>query len=584
MSTPKTYFLFICLLLLLSKTFFAREKLPDVEQTIKVLSVKNDPEAENYDRVFYLLKSLDSAGVFDFINQMERQAKFTNAYFKARLICLKVMSKLSFHQYRSNSELIKLTVEALNHAYETGDEYFIAFIAVKCGAYSTEFHDMELAATYLLKGQELYDKFNPPTKQQATNWIVVGEVLFHCREYEKSIFYTRKAIDNFEDIKEGGSLARLYNTIGQDFDKLEQWDSALLYYNKSMHVAQGISAEIWRGINSGYIGELYFKKKDYEVAKPLLEYNYQVNRTAEYDHAAKSLQLLARIDLAENKNDSALVKIREALRLMKKAGSGYYLQPLIFLERIYFTASDVYRALGVTDSFYVYHQLYSNLHDSLERVSLLISTKIAQLRIDNDNNLRSIQLLQREKKEASIRRNLILLSLLLGTFVLLLYFNRLRLKQKHRQEVAIQQKHATEAELNAAREQMQLITQNVIEKTELVEKLNLQLSNKEKISENQELINEITHHAILTEEDWENFKTVFEKIYPGFFVNLKGKARDITIAEQRMAALTRLNLTARQKASMLGISVDSVHKTHQRLRQRLQSSSETNLEESLSSL
>jgi DNA-binding CsgD family transcriptional regulator len=53
----------------------------------------------------------------------------------------------------------------------------------------------------------------------------------------------------------------------------------------------------------------------------------------------------------------------------------------------------------------------------------------------------------------------------------------------------------------------------------------------------------------------------------------------ITLAEQRMAALTRLQLTPKQMASMLGISVDSVHKTRQRLRQRLRINPENSLEE-----
>ena len=52
----------------------------------------------------------------------------------------------------------------------------------------------------------------------------------------------------------------------------------------------------------------------------------------------------------------------------------------------------------------------------------------------------------------------------------------------------------------------------------------------------------------------------------------------ITVAEQRMAALTRLQLTNRQMASMLGISVDSVHKTRQRLRKRFDLTSDANLE------
>jgi DNA-directed RNA polymerase specialized sigma24 family protein len=51
-----------------------------------------------------------------------------------------------------------------------------------------------------------------------------------------------------------------------------------------------------------------------------------------------------------------------------------------------------------------------------------------------------------------------------------------------------------------------------------------------------------------------------------------------------MAALTRLNLNSKQMASMLGISVDSVHKTKQRLRQRMHIQNEELLEETLAGL
>ena len=112
-----------------------------------------------------------------------------------------------------------------------------------------------------------------------------------------------------------------------------------------------------------------------------------------------------------------------------------------------------------------------------------------------------------------------------------------------------------------------------------VRKLQQQLLTKELDNEQQELIVELSRTTILTEEDWEKFKTNFEKIYPGFFQKLMLLSVDITAAEQRLASLTRLHFTSKQISGMLGISVDSVHKTRQRLRQRLQLSSDINLKE-----
>ena len=131
---------------------------------------------------------------------------------------------------------------------------------------------------------------------------------------------------------------------------------------------------------------------------------------------------------------------------------------------------------------------------------------------------------------------------------------------------------------------MELFKQNMIEKATLIEKLQEQVQVKETTAEQMQIIDELSQQTILTEADWDKFKKLFDKIYPGFFIKLKGKATDITIAEQRMAALTRLHLTPKQMASMLGISPLSVHKTRQRLRQRLHVTADNNLEEMITSL
>ncbi|MGY6522818.1 MAG: hypothetical protein ACXIUD_13880 [Mongoliitalea sp.] len=123
-----------------------------------------------------------------------------------------------------------------------------------------------------------------------------------------------------------------------------------------------------------------------------------------------------------------------------------------------------------------------------------------------------------------------------------------------------------------------------IEKTNLISRLEEELNNNQLSSEQQQLVAELSQQTILKEGDWAKFKSLFDKIYPSFFQNLKKNAADITIAEQRMAALTRMELTTKQMAAMLGISVDSVHKTRQRLRNRLQLGADKNLEEFIADL
>ena len=129
-----------------------------------------------------------------------------------------------------------------------------------------------------------------------------------------------------------------------------------------------------------------------------------------------------------------------------------------------------------------------------------------------------------------------------------------------------------------------MFTQNIVEKTNLIEKLEQQVKAHKYNTEEHQIIEDLSHQTILTEDDWLKFKTLFEKTHPSFFTKLKEQANDITVAEQRMAALTRLHLTTKQMAAVLGISPNSVIKAKQRLRQRFNLQTDFHVEDFLAKL
>ena len=357
-----------------------------------------------------------------------------------------------------------------------------------------------------------------------------------------------------------------WNTIALCWQKIGNYDSAFHYYDVAMQMANALNSEVWKGIISGNRGYTYFLQKKYDIAKPLLEHDYRASKQyGEIANSAHALQYIARINLMQGKKDSALLQVKEALRMLQQQP-----QPLpYYLRDVYYATADVYRVVGNSDSFYYYSQLYSNLHDSIERAVANSRLEIARLRLDNQSNISEIRGLQKEKDTETQERNYIIAAIVFVAIVGLLVINRQRLKSRFQRQLAFQQKVAAEKELTAAKEQLNMFTQSIIEKTKLIEQLEQEAVSKPFTDEQQKLANELSHQTILTEEDWEKFKALFEKIYPGFFLKLKEMVPDITGAEQRMAAFTRLHLNTKQMASMLGISPDSVYKIKQRLRRRL---------------
>ena len=343
-----------------------------------------------------------------------------------------------------------------------------------------------------------------------------------------------------------------------------------------MELADKLNEVTWRGINNVFIGEIYFLRKDYAKAKQLIQYEYKVKYTDEPNVSAYGLQLLARINLVQGDKDSALLHIKQALQLLRDS----YFFPVLrtnYLQLVYHTAFDVYRVIDNTDSFYHYSGLYATLHDSLERVATRSHIKMAKLRIDNEKSFQTIRELNQQREAEEQKRNFIIAFLIALSVIVILILSKQKQRLKFKEKLALQERVA-------AKEQLENFTQNLIEKTILIEKLEKQVEANKNNAEQQQLVEELARQTILTEDDWLKFKMLFEKTYSGFFTRLKEKVNDITLAEQRMAALTRLHLTTRQKAAVLGISPNSVIKTKQRLRDRFDFETDLQVEEFLSKL
>jgi hypothetical protein len=52
----------------------------------------------------------------------------------------------------------------------------------------------------------------------------------------------------------------------------------------------------------------------------------------------------------------------------------------------------------------------------------------------------------------------------------------------------------------------------------------------------------LQNSVILTDDDWKNFTSLFEKVHQNFFIHLKEKLPGLSPAETRFIALTRLKL------------------------------------------
>jgi tetratricopeptide (TPR) repeat protein len=467
-----------------------------------------------------------------------------------------------------------LYTDAIDAAYHTEDEKTIGWVSFYSARLMRNFGETGWAVMFSKNGVDLFEKVGYDV--EPTVYTGLAELLYQVREYDECINYAKKGIVAWERTKDDKYYQetykfriRAFNAIGLTNYKKGQHDSANVYFQMALQIAKEKKDTTWAGVVLGNVGRIMYAENKFDSAYLLFKTDYQSSKADSiYDNAANASEWAARANLAGGNKVAALAEAREAIRLLGLWPNGPYLRDT------YYTLTQIFRSMGHYDSAFYYSERYTALNDSLEKEVATSSLAISKARLNDEVSRFNIQKLNREKKTEILWRNIIIVSLLV-----LLMINRQRLKEKIKTGKAEQEKIRMEQEIASAKDQMKMFTENIIEKTNLIEKLESQIKDKHASSEQQAIISELSQQTILTEDDWLKFKALFEKIYPGFFINLKEKFPDITLAEQRMASFTRLQITPKQLASMLGISVDSVHKTRQRLRQRLRITPESNLED-----
>ncbi|MBU1820535.1 MAG: hypothetical protein KKG00_03350 [Bacteroidetes bacterium] len=83
------------------------------------------------------------------------------------------------------------------------------------------------------------------------------------------------------------------------------------------------------------------------------------------------------------------------------------------------------------------------------------------------------------------------------------------------------------------------------------------------------LLTNLRHSVLLTDESWDNFVLLFERVNAGFFDRLRHKYPDLTPAEVRFMALSRLAYSGREMANMLGVSEGAIRQYRSRIRRKL---------------
>ncbi len=459
-----------------------------------------------------------------------------------------------FYQHKGKlSEGLQFYLRALQAAEDAQDNNLIGDCYNNIGFIYKGQLDFKRAISYFEKSLAIREQLGD--KQKIAGVLNnIGITLMAQDKYKEARAYYQKALDLFNEEENPAAFAMLYNNFGVTYENEGAYGAAHEYYLKSIGIKEKLDDK--RGIASTYgnIGANFRKAKNWNEA------------------------------IRYSKLSLAMATELGALDYMRTAAHN--------LSMVYEIKQDYRNA-------FVYHKQFKDLQDSIfsdnkaEEIAEMISAYESEKKDREHELLKKDSMIQSEMLQ---RQRYLALSIVLGLLLILglviLRYVRHRKKveiEKLQLALHLQQAKAetdsARAELNLSQEQLQAYTHRLLEHSALIEALKEQLQlpeynindheNKKRLTN----LNSLIQSKLLTDEDWDRFRQLFERVYPGFFTQLRDHFDDLTPAEVRLMALVRLKLNTKEIATMLGISAQTVYKTRQRLRAKIGNSAEALLNE-----
>lgn len=365
------------------------------------------------------------------------------------------------------------------------------------------------------------------------------------------------------------------NTLGLVYRSYGSYDTAINYFEQSRKHALADGNKIWAAIASGNIGICYYKQKDYNKAIPLLEEDvkYCFNSSSQaMDNGVNSLLILANIHLSQNDLSRVAADIKLSWQYLDSCRDR--IKPLGMLYPVmasyYFKKGDYKTAYYYQDSAAIYKDILYE-RDNIYKLAKVEHKKDLE-KVDAE-----IKRLSAEKKLLSFTRNGLLLGIVLLFIITGLIINRQRLKHHLKQVAMLAKKVQAEQDLKAATQELENFTKHLQEKNLLIEqsgqeieRLRTALDTIDPELETNEVLQQLYGATILTDEEWNKFKLLFEQVHKGYLQRLKNKMPELTPADTRFMVLSKLNLSNKEMAGILGVQADTIRSYKHRLRRRFE--------------
>ncbi|WP_165958110.1 tetratricopeptide repeat protein [Segetibacter sp. 3557_3] len=456
-------------------------------------------------------------------------------------------------------------------------EYFIGQIYFRAARYGHAFE-------HLLKADKAFKDIGYHKVPAASIYLYnIGGDYYRFEEYEKALdcFISALRYPTYVPRLELNTL----NAVGLIYARFRDWTNAAKYYRQGIRKAIAYADNAWQGIGAGNLGNVFLSKREYDSALLYHRINYNLNTVEVPEDVAKSALSIATIFIRKQQPDSTIHYINSAQQLAARfynTAISDGTERLKFRKRFLVVMMEYYKTKGDYRNALMYSDSITSVTDTLNSVldDKLLSRAIEKVSLEGYQT--KLQLLESNKRVSNLKLYLLIAVLLWIIVITALLFRRYRTRKNHQMHVAEQEKKElklekikAEEDLRNAEVRLQEYLETMKVNSTLIENLDSELSQLKQttsaiahtaVTENLE---KLVSSTILTDEDWRHFRNLFEQVHPQFIPQLKDRFPDLSPGETRLLILTKLKISTREMATMLGITVDAIRKARYRLRKRL---------------
>lgn len=519
--------IFICFLcIIITNNVWASRsdsiKVATIISKIESLENNSIQRAEYISQIDHLYIESYAPNLYTYIKvEYDNISNIKSKYIQFDICHLMEAVYYAFSEYELGAPI---AYQLLDIARETKDSlhYYFAYSSISGNesAMGNNDNDIEfllLAHSYASFNQSILAKSN----------IELGDYFLGQEKYQIAGEYLQKALNIAKKNNDLVQLPYAYNLLMDLYYELENYDEALLYYDK--------------------VDSLYKTTQPMNSSRDLLEVTF----------------LSALIYIAKNDFDIAEHFLENTLKMAKASNSRY------MITNVYEEWSRLEELKGDYKKSLEFYKQFTGVKDSIIDVESL--NKLNKLKVLYDIETKDLEIKVSQQKEKYAKRQMWLITIssliFIAALTVLAFLLRMKLKASRLRERLNKEKSKNnQYEIEKLEREVQLKNKELADLfLHQFEKATIINEVIESVDVSSIKLKQAIHQQQNKEKDWINFKAHFDNVHEGFFDKLNALSNELTPKDIRFCAYIRMNLSSKEIAIMLGIS----HRTVQGIRGRV---------------